>query len=616
MNSSESNIPTKSEMDELRSENERLKKELANHGLTDCPSSKSLLNSFPVAIWLEDFSEVKKFLDVVSGKGVSDFNRYFLENPEDIEYCASLIRVISANDSALKMTGIDTVPERSNNLPRFFNADYKSIFQDEFVVLANGGTSFRSNAVRVDTNDKSAQIIFQLDVVEGCEHDLSRVLITVTDITKETFLEKERNLSEAKWQTIFGSLVDGIMIIDRDLKITTTNFHSLNRPSANNPIGKLVTDLVVPDEKAQATTFYNDVFNSGKSGRTEHRSRMDDHETIHNIIASPLKIDGEIDQIVVVARNMTGLRKTEQELFLSEARWESIFNYASDLIYIVDRDYVVTEANNPALEVISNKMVGNNIKNVVLPENVEAVTQMITEVFKTEKQLQTTIKIPEGKYKGHLYSCDVSTLPKTGGESSAIIISRDITKSKNLEKQMLGALIHGEERERKRVASDLHDGLGQLFTALNINMQLFKLQNKTALNIEATSQLEGLEKLVEMAISEVKGISKNLVPTSLHYHGLIPALKEVIHPLEGGKTKIYLDAIDVNKRYPEKAELAVFRALQEMLNNAVKYAKAESIHVQLAEHEESIVLTVEDDGIGLNPKDIQNGNGLGNTRAR
>jgi hypothetical protein len=71
MNSSKSNIPTKSEMDELRSENERLKKKLAENGLTDYPAPKSLLNSLPVAIWLEDFSEVKKFLDVLSGKGVS-----------------------------------------------------------------------------------------------------------------------------------------------------------------------------------------------------------------------------------------------------------------------------------------------------------------------------------------------------------------------------------------------------------------------------------------------------------------------------------------------------------------------------------------------------------------
>ncbi|MFT4545778.1 MAG: PAS domain S-box-containing protein, partial [Bacteroidia bacterium] len=416
--------------------------------------------------------------------------------------------------------------------------------------------------------------------------------------------------------SIFESLVDGIMIIDKSFQIIKTNFNTLDMPSANNPLGKSVIDLVVPEEKDEARAFYTDVFENGKTGKTEHRSKNGGAETIHNIIASPLKIDGEVEHVVVVARNMTSQRNTKQELVLLEARSRSIFNHASDLIYIVNRDYVVTEANQPALRIISDQMVGNSIKDVIMPENVAVVTEMIADVFKTNKPLQTVIKIPEGDYKGHLYSCDISTLPNPEGPSSAIIIARDITESKNHEKQVLDALIQGQERERKRVARELHDGLGQLFTALNLNMQLFKLRNKAALDDQANDQLEELANIVEMAISEVKGISKNLLPDALNHHGLVPALHEVIQALKVGKTKIYFEPIDANKRYPEKVELAIFRALQELLNNAIKYANAETIDIQLVDHEYSLVLTVEDDGKGMDETKLNAGNGLGNIKAR
>ena len=612
----ETNKPSISEIENLRLENERLKQILAKNGLTDHALSDSILNSLPVAVWEEDFTDVKKFLDRLVIKGVSDFNQYFSENPNDVKHCASLIKVISVNKAALKMTGLEAPPEGVNDLPRFFNKESESVFIKEFVVLANGGTSFRSDAVTVDAEDRSMQMIFQFNVVPGHEHDLSRVLVTVTDVTEESILKRKLNQSEVHWRSIFESLVDDVMIIDKELKILKTNFDSLSAPTSTNPIGKSVLELVAPEEKDEAKSFYQNVFSSGNAAKTEHRSISGKTNTIHNIIASPIKLDGKVERIVVVARNMTSQRKTEQELVLSEARWRSIFNNARDLIYIVNRDFVVTEANNPALKIISGKMVGNNIKDVIMPENVSVVTEMISEVFQTNNQVQTVIEIPAGEYKGHLYSCDISTLPNPDGESSAIIIARDITASKAHEKQVLDALIQGQERERKRVARELHDGLGQLFTALNLNMQLFKLWNKAGLDLQAKEQLEELSNIAEKAISEVKGISKNLIPDALNHHGLVPAIKEVVETLDGSKARILLDAVDADKRYSEKVELTIFRALQEMLNNAVKYADAETIHIQIVDHEESLVLTVEDDGKGLDTTDINSGNGLRNTRAR
>lgn len=612
----DSNKHSVSELENLRLENEKLKMILAQNGLADHVQTDTVLDSIPVAVWEEDFSEVKKFLDELAHKGVSDFNWYFSEHPEDVKHCISLIKVINVNEAALKMTGLDAVPGGIDHLPTHLNEESEAVFKNELVVLANGGLSFQSDAVMIDLEDRSMRIMFQLNVVTGHEHDLSRVLVTITDITNEVTLQEELDRTEIQWRTIFESLADGVMIVNRDLKIVKTNFSSLGRPTGEDPVGKSIIDEVIEEQREEAREFYQSILETGKANSAEHISAFSEGKSSFNVMASPMIVNGKVDHIVVVARNMTEQEKTERELFLSEARWQSIFNYASDLIYIVNRDFEVTDANKPALKVISNKMVGNKIKDVILTENAMVVTDMINEVFLTDKQLQTVIEIPEGEYKGHLYSCDISTLPNPEGESSAIIIARDITESKNHEKQVLDALIQGQERERKRVARELHDGLGQLFTALNLNMQLFKLRNKASLDLQAKEQLEELSSIAEKAISEVKAISKNLIPDALNHHGLVAAVKEVIETLDGGTANILLDIVDADKRYSEKAELTIFRALQEMLNNAVKYAAAETIHVQIVDHEDSLVLTVEDDGKGLESSEIDSGNGLQNTRAR
>ena len=609
MDTPDPNFQTSSELQALKQENERLKALLE-------AKSGNVLNHLPVAIWEEDFSEVKRFFNQLSDKGVVDFDAHFMTHPKDVAHCASLIKVVSVNQAAMKMTGLATKPDSVDDLPRFFHEESETVFRDEFIALANGRTAYRSEAVTVDYQSRRMQIIFQVNVVPGYEKDLSKVLVTVTEVTEKTRLKRELDRSKVKWQAIFESLVDGVMIIDRDLNILQTNFNSVDRPTGDEPIGQSIIDEVIPEQREEAARFFKKVFRTGEAAKAEHRSAFSDGKWVFSVVASPISVNGNIDHLVVVARNMTEQKKTEKELAISEARWRSIFNYASDLVFIVDKEMVVTVANDPALRIISDKMVGNKLHDVIMPGNARVVRSMISEVFQTKKRVQAVVEMVEGEYKGHQYSCDISTLPGESGEISAIIIARDVTESKKLEKRVLDALIQGQERERNRVARELHDGLGQLFTALNMNMQLFKLHNKASLDNQAKDQLEELSGIVSMAISEVKGISRNLLPDVLNYHGLIPAMKDVVQALESVPVNILLDEVDAEKRYPPKVELAIFRAFQELLNNSVKYAEAKTIHIQLVDHENSLALSIEDDGIGIAEEDRTSGHGIGNTKAR
>ena len=609
MDTSDPNFQTSSELQALKLENEQLKAMLE-------AKSGNVLNHLPVAIWEEDFSEVKRFFNQLSDKGVVDFDAHLKAHPNDVAHCASLIKVVSVNQAAMQMTGLATKPDSVDDLPRFFNEESETVFRDEFIALASGRTAYRSEAVTVDYESRRMQIIFQVNVVPGHEEDLSKVLVTVTEVTDQAVLRRELDRSKIQWQAIFESLVDGVMIIDRNLNILQTNYNTVDRPTGEEPIGKSIVDEVIPEQRDEAAKFFRSVFSTGEPAKAEHRSAFSNGKLVFSVVASPMKVNGSVDHLVVVARNMTEQKKTEKELAMSEARWRSIFNYASDLVFIVDKDMVVTVANDPALRIISDRMIGNKLHDVIMPGNARVVRSMINEVFQTRQRVQTIVEIVEGEYKGHQYSCDISTLPDESGEISAIIIARDVTESKNLEKRVLDALIQGQERERNRVARELHDGLGQLFTALNMNMQLFKLRNKATLDNQAKDQLEELSGIVSMAISEVKGISRNLLPDVLNHHGLIPAMKDVIHALESGMVDILLDDVDAERRYPPKVELAIFRAFQELLNNAVKYAEAKTIHVQLVDHESSIALSIEDDGVGIAEEDQTSGHGIGNINAR
>jgi two-component system NarL family sensor kinase len=178
------------------------------------------------------------------------------------------------------------------------------------------------------------------------------------------------------------------------------------------------------------------------------------------------------------------------------------------------------------------------------------------------------------------------------------------------------ASIQSQETERKRFAQDLHDGMGQLISALRIALNNVNGQMSMDERVAVVNRGEDL--LNEM-YREIRSIAFNLMPQTLVMNGLVPALKEMADRVNGnGKMIIRVSGFDMPQRLAELYEISVFRIIQEWVNNVMKYAHASVIDIQLVKVDEEINITIDDDGDGFDPSLLHSssGNGWKNINSR
>jgi signal transduction histidine kinase len=164
-------------------------------------------------------------------------------------------------------------------------------------------------------------------------------------------------------------------------------------------------------------------------------------------------------------------------------------------------------------------------------------------------------------------------------------------------------MLEGEDSERKRLAKELHDGLGGLLSTIKLSFS------------QTWSRSEGdrgrATLLIDKAHGELRRIAHNLMPGTLLKYGLISAVEELCDEINyTGHLKVSFQHFGVKAPIPDHFSFQIYRILQELLQNVIKHADAREVLVQLIQRNEQLILTVEDDGTGL-PDDFDRKAGLG-----
>lgn len=161
----------------------------------------------------------------------------------------------------------------------------------------------------------------------------------------------------------------------------------------------------------------------------------------------------------------------------------------------------------------------------------------------------------------------------------------------------LNAMMHGQEEERNRIASDLHDRLGARLSSIKLLFQ--SEQNETA-SILKSKLLDNINE----AIKETREISHNLSTDMLTRFGLETALKDMVRTInEAEKIKAEIAIYGLQKRLPLEVERNIYHIALELINNTIKHAQASHITLQISQIEGEINVFYEDDGVGF---DVQN----------
>lgn len=176
------------------------------------------------------------------------------------------------------------------------------------------------------------------------------------------------------------------------------------------------------------------------------------------------------------------------------------------------------------------------------------------------------------------------------------------------------SMISGQEVERERIAKDLHDSLGGLLST--IKLQIDNIKDKES-NVDRLPEFKKATNLLDVAVSEVRTISQNLQPGALKRLGLIPALNDLVNRYQNSNgPEITFQHFDIPNELDQAFAMGIYRIIQELLNNAIKHAKANEIFLQLNKEDENIVIHIEDDGIGFNADKVYKSMGLENIKSR
>lgn len=180
------------------------------------------------------------------------------------------------------------------------------------------------------------------------------------------------------------------------------------------------------------------------------------------------------------------------------------------------------------------------------------------------------------------------------------------------------ARLEEQEKERNRIAQDLHDRLGSMLSVVKLSLGTIDAKIE-GLQEESKTQYAKANKLLDEACEEVRNISHGLKNSILAKFGLKAALESFIDSLSGNDLKVELSTHNIDNRLENKIEINVFRIIQELVSNTLKHAKASRLVIQVNRFEDLLNVTVEDNGIGFNPEQLNEkkaGLGLHNIEAR
>ncbi len=189
----------------------------------------------------------------------------------------------------------------------------------------------------------------------------------------------------------------------------------------------------------------------------------------------------------------------------------------------------------------------------------------------------------------------------------AAVLRNEVLKQQDIATK---GIIQAEERERKRIAAELHDGVGQLFTTVKMNMEIL-MERFLIRQPDAAILAEKTLALVDESCVEVRSIAHQMMPNALIKNGLVSALRDFLNKIPSEKLQISMETKGIDTGLETTTETVLYRVIQESVNNVIKHAEATALDILLLCDKNEITLSIEDNGKGFNTDDKNKFTGIG-----
>ncbi len=442
------------------------------------------------------------------------------------------------------------------------------------------------------------------------------IIVMYEDVTERKKAEQEIK----KLSTAIEQSANTVVITDTEGNIEYTNpkFYELTGYTQEEALGKnpnILNSGELPKE------YYANLWKTikaGKVGKGEfHNIKKDGTFFWEQAIISPVKNDkGKIINYIAVKEDITEKKEITARLEESEKRFKKFANLAIEGI-LIHKKGVVIDANKSALKISGYKLgelIGKNIIQLAIPKKYHSIiTKNLSKEYITPFELELKNK------NGNIIPIKIRAFViNYKGEEVKVTIFRDITEKKETERRIMNAIISTEERDKRKFAEELHDGLGPILSTINLYIEALKITEdtnkiKTAVNRIGNS--------IDEAIKSVQEISNNMSPHILENFGLVTALQSFCKKIEE-LNEIKIECFqNLEVRLKKEIEINLYRVITELVNNSLKHSKAKKINLQLKHQDTKIFIIYTDNGIGFDiTKEKKKHKGMGilniNTRIK
>ncbi len=442
-------------------------------------------------------------------------------------------------------------------------------------------------------------------------------LLMTSEVVRRTRAEAAAKENEEKFRLLVSGIQDyAIIRLDLDGRITTWN-RGAERLFGYNSLEILGEPLTSLFQTCDHDTPHRHLQTALRDGNVQDEcQQVRNNGTVFWATANLTLLrnnDGQPRGYALITRDITERRRQREEIEQREAQLDAFFSNAPVGLAIIDKDLRFQRINGPF-----------SMLNGLAPEDntglrVRDVTsELAVELEPLIRQVvDTGVPVLNHEIKGHAPATPGSTgwwlksffpIAKEDGVVTQIgAMVQDVTalkRAENTVRWLSGRLLQLRDDERRRLARDLHDSLGQILTAVKMNLS-FLGRDTTHLDERSRNAVTESKDLIDGCIKEVRTLSHLLHPPMLDEVGLLPAIRWFVTGFsQRSGVEVQLDLPPTLNRLPVELEIAVFRAVQESLTNVHRHSGSPTAKVSLRVENSQVHLQVIDHGCGIPPQKL------------
>ena len=448
-----------------------------------------------------------------------------------------------------------------------------------------------------------------------------RIIGMIADITDRKRAEDSARQIEKRYRRIVETTNEGIWVLDPEFQTSFVNrqMAEMIGYEPEEMLGRSVFDFYFSediDRKRQ-------VLERRKEGLGEHFDerlrRKDGAELWVRMAANPIyKDSGEFDGAMAIMCDITEQRLVDEALRESEERFRLMADTTPTMIWMSGTDKLCTFFNQGWLNFTGRSMeqeLGEGWAAGVHSDDLERCLRIYSSAFDSRRnfEMEYRLRRHDGEYRW-IVDYGVPRFGSNGMFCGYIGSCIDITERKISEMslhELTGRLIHAQQKERARIAREIHDDIGQRMAVLEITLEQFE-QKMPGLSSSDRKQLHNIAQVASEISSDLHNLSHRLHPVKLDLLGLVAAIGGLCRELSRQHgLQIKFVHQNIPRKIPKAQALCLFRIAQEALRNVVKHSKTADAKVELCGHDDGIDLCISDSGTGFSPESAQTKRGLG-----